>query len=315
MEHFRELRPVDNFYQTSMFFPMPTALISTLTADGKTTCGPYSLLSPFYVAGKDYYAFMLEARNSSNTAQNLLQRKKCVINFLTDDRKNFKELVRLGWPGDTPEEKMKDFKFHLRDGLRKKRDPSGIYPKVVAEAVQAIECTWVDALDGAENDPPLPEGSDHYELEHYHDFNGITSPYGAHFVLKIEHILLKERYRNAIVNGVKALDFPRLPVDYGYRDSKNFWYHKRGIMLSEFVPIRKTTLESVRYVAKRLQTDVKFTDEALVKLLNVPRIFLPTVLKGCVKWAEENHVKVIDAKEMDLINDKRAKEKAAKKKF
>ena len=32
--------------------------------------------------------------------------------------------------------------------------------------------------------------------------------------------------------------------------------------------------------------------------------------KGCVKWAEENNVKVIDVKEMEIINDKRSKEKS-----
>ena len=85
MSGFKDLRVVDNFYQTSLFFPMPAVLISTLTDDGKTTCGPYSLLAPFYVAGKDYYAFILEARNSSNTAQNLIKHKTCVINFLPDE--------------------------------------------------------------------------------------------------------------------------------------------------------------------------------------------------------------------------------------
>ena len=34
------------------------------------------------------------------------------------------------------------------------------------------------------------------------------------------------------------------------------------------------------------------------------------ILKGCVKWAEENNVKVIDVKEMEIINDKRSKEKS-----
>ena len=138
MSTFQELRIVDNFYQTSLFYPMPAVLVSTLTDDGKTTCGPYSLLSPFYVAGKPYYAFMLECRNSSNTAQNLIKHKKCVINFLPDDRKSFKEMVRLGWPGDTPAEKMKDFRFHLEDGLRKAEDPEGTYPQVITEAVQAV---------------------------------------------------------------------------------------------------------------------------------------------------------------------------------
>lgn len=68
MSSFKDLRAVDDFYQTSLFFPMPTVLISTLTEDGKTTVGPYSLVQPYYVAGKDYYAMLLNARNSSNTA-------------------------------------------------------------------------------------------------------------------------------------------------------------------------------------------------------------------------------------------------------
>lgn len=312
MSGFKAVRPVDNFYQSSLFFPMPVVLVSTLTDSGETTCGPYSLLSPFYVAGKGYYAFMLECRNSSNTAQNIIRHKKCVLNFLPDDRKTFRECVRLGWPGDTPQEKMKDFRFHFEDGLRKAEDRDGVYPQVISEAVQAVECTWEDTLDNAQDDRPLPDGADHYELEKYHDFNGITTPYGAHFVLRVEKILMKERYSNAIVNGVKAGDFPPLPVDYGYRDSKFFWYHKHRRLIPELLPQRQTTVSSVRYAAERLQTDVSFTDAALEKLVNVPRIFLPTVLKGCVSWAEENNVKVIDVKEMEIINDKRAKEKNRK---
>ena len=73
MSSFENLRVVDNFYQTSLFFPMPTVIISTLCEDGKTNLGPYSLVQPYYVAGKDYYAMLLCCRNSSNTAQNILR--------------------------------------------------------------------------------------------------------------------------------------------------------------------------------------------------------------------------------------------------
>ena len=34
MSSFEDLRVVDNFYQTSLFFPMPTVIISTLCEDG-----------------------------------------------------------------------------------------------------------------------------------------------------------------------------------------------------------------------------------------------------------------------------------------
>ena len=37
MSSFENLRVVDNFYQTSLFFPMPTVVISTLCEDGSTT--------------------------------------------------------------------------------------------------------------------------------------------------------------------------------------------------------------------------------------------------------------------------------------
>ena len=65
----------------------------------------------------------------------------------------------------------------------------------------------------------------------------------------------------------------------------------------------------MRYAADRIDPDVGFDDEALEKLLNVPRVFLNTVLKGCVNWAKENNVTHITAEHMDIINDKRAKEK------
>jgi len=54
---------------------------------------------------------------------------------------------------------------------------------------------------------------------------------------------------------------------------------------------------------------VKFTDDACMKLIKVPRIFLNTALKGCVQWAKENDVTLITAEHMDTINDKRAREK------
>ena len=44
-------------------------------------------------------------------------------------------------------------------------------------------------------------------------------------------------------------------------------------------------------------------------ILNVPRVFLPTVLKGCVKWDKDHNMTEITAVEMKIINDKRSKEK------
>lgn len=300
----KDLRIVDNFYQSSSFFPMPLTLIGTLDENGNTSFGAYSLVFPYYIAGKDYYAMVLEVRNSSNTCKGLLRNGKCTINFLPYSKKIFKEHVRLGFPGDTPEEKMKDFKFHLEEGLSSKDNPDEVYPKVISEALQVFECTWVRELDNAEND----KIEDEYNGP-YHDFNGITSKYGAHFILKIDHILLQEKYHKSIIDGVTKKNFCPLPTNWGYRDSKNFWcsgYKKADF---EGIPDKEVDITSVKYAAERIDDVIKFSDDALKMLVKVPRPFLKLVLNGCVTWAKENNCTFITEKEMEIINEQRSKKR------
>ncbi len=308
MSSFENLRIVDNFYQTSLYFPMPTVVISTLCEDGMTNLGPYSLVQPYYVAGKDYYAMLLQCRNSSNTAQNILRTGRCAINFIDDKPATFKEAVKLSWPGDTPQEKMPKCNFPLETS-QIEEETGEKRPKVVSSAIQVIECTWMRDLDGAAADKAGELNG--YEPP-YHDFNGITSKFGAHFILRVDRILMKKQYSDAIIRGVTARDFPPLPVDYGYRDSKNFWFHRKRRLRAELLPVREASLDSVRYAADRADDKVKFTDDALKTILNVPRVFLPLVLRGCVDWAKENGVELITAEHMQIINDKRAKEKNKK---
>ena len=306
---FQEIIIKDNFYQSSSFVPMPLTLIGTLNEDGTlTSFGSYSLIFPYYIAGKQYYAMLLECRNTSNTAKGLLRHKKCTINFIPYSKKNFRQCVDNGFPGDTPEEKMKDFIFTPIDGKSKEQDPKGNYPKILDEALQVFECTWMDELDNAQ----LDKVQDEYEGP-YHDFNGITSKYGAHFILRVDHILLKPKYRDAIVEGATKKNFCPLPTNWGYRDSKDFWcspFHKPDALP---IPNRSIDISSLRYAATRLNTDVQFTDDALLTIVKVPRPFLKLVLQGCVKWADENGVKVITEKEMKIISDKRSAEKKKKK--
>ena len=61
-------------------------------------------------------------------------------------------------------------------------------PMVLTDAIQVIECTWVRELDGADKDQPGELSG--YEGP-YHDFNGITSKFGAHFILKVDKILMR----------------------------------------------------------------------------------------------------------------------------
>lgn len=301
MDELKELRIVDNFYQTSAFYPMPTILISTVSESGQTNLGAYSLCFPYYIAGKDYYAMILECRNSSNTAQNLLRTKKATLNFIPDDRKFFKETVRLGFPGDTTEEKMKNCLFKLKDSdLGKDR------PQMIQESFQVFECTWDDSLEEAFKDKP--GNLEGYEPP-YRNFNGITSKFGAHFILKIDRILMKEKYHNSIINGVKHNNFPKVPVDYGYRDSINFWYTKFTRPKKEKIQAKDGDKNSVMYAAERIDPEIKFTEEACAKLTKIPRIFLKAALTQMVNIAKEEGIKVIDEQALTIINDKRRKEK------
>ena len=312
MSSFKDLRIVDNFYQTSLFYPMPTVCISTVNPDGSLNIGSYSLVFPYYIAGKDRYAMLLECRNTSNTCLNILRTHKCAINFIPDDKKYFKEAVRLGFPGPS-EEKMKEpLLFTMEDGIADPSDKNR--PQVIKEAFQVLECSWAIELEAA--DRFKVEDIDDGHPGPYNDFNGITSKYGAHFILYIDKILMKERYYDAIVNGVNKNSFPNVPVDYGYRDSTNFWYTrfpKFSKPIAEPIPAPKEIdISSIRYAADRIDPDIKFTDEALVNFVKVPRPFLKTVLNGCVSWAKENGVTEITNEHVKIINDKRNAEKQKK---
>lgn len=311
MSSFKDLRIVDNFYQTSAFFPMPTVCISSLNPDGSLNVGSYSLCFPYYIAGKDRYAMVLECRNTSNTCRNIMTHGKCAINFITDDRASFKEAVRLGFPGPS-EDKMPDLKFEMEPGIADPEDPHR--PPVIKSAFQVFECTWAKDLEDAGKFSC--EDIDDGHPGPYNDFNGITSKYGAHFILYVDKILMKEKYYDAIINGVTASNFPPVPVDYGYRDSTNFWYTrfpKLGKPIAEPIPAPKEVdLESIRYAANRADDTIKFTDDALLNFVKVPRPFLKTVLNGCIAWAKENDVTLITDEHVKIINDKRRQEKEKK---
>ncbi|ORX43391.1 hypothetical protein BCR36DRAFT_415569 [Piromyces finnis] len=309
MGEFKDIRIVDNFYQTSSFFPMPTTLIGTMDENFETSFGAYSLVFPYYIGSKEFYAMLLECRNSSNTCKNLLRHGKCTINFMPDNKKYFKGIVALGYPGDTPEQKRKTNMFTPVDGLLQKEKPEGKFPKILNEAFQVFECTWLKELDNAQNDVIKEEYNGPY-----HDFNGITSRFGAHFILKIEKILIKEKYCNALLNGVNKDNFPPIPTNFGYRDSIHFWESQFKKPFYENIPKKNVDIESIRYAANRADDTVKFTDEALEMIINVPRIFLNTVLKGCVKWAKENNVTLITPEEMKKINEKRNNHKSLSRK-
>ncbi len=285
-DSFESIRILDNFYQTSSFFPMPVVLVSTISESGITNLGPYSLVFPYIIADDCKHAMMLIARSDSNTAANIRRTGVCALNFIPDEKKYLENCVELGFPGETTEEKMKNSIFTLMPSARSNGEENGVFPDIVEEAIQIMECTWEDRF-------PL------------NLCNG-----GDNFVLRVDKILLKSKYKDAIVRGMDAKDFPHLPIDYGFRDNLNFWFTKGDKPFS--VPIPKSkgqNLNTITFAAKRFDPSVEWTDEACAKLVNVPRIFLKKVFAGVVESAKEEGITVITPEFLDKVRDKRSEEK------
>lgn len=121
---------------------------------------------------------------------------------------------------------------------------------------------------------------------------------------------MKEKFYNSIIDGIKPSSFPKVPIDFEYRDSTYFWYTKFRRALKCPIPnVQATDIDSVKYASNRTDPDIKFTEDACTTLVKVPRVFLKTVLNGCVKYAKENNIKIIDAAVMKEIIDKRKQEK------
>ena len=88
-----------------------------------------------------------------------------------------------------------------------------------------------------------------------------------------------------------------------------FWYTKFTRPHATKIQAKEGDVNSVVYAAKRIDPDVKFTNEACAKLTKIPRIFLKAALTQMVNIAKEEGISVIDEKALVIINDKRHKEK------
>lgn len=286
-EKFTEIRILDNFYQTSSFYPMPVVLVSTLNENGSTNLGPYSLCFPYVVTGGEKHSMLLIARADSNTATNITRSKVCSLNFIPDKKKYLKNCVLLGYPGENTEEKMKNSIFTLRPSTRSGTPPEGLpkYPDIVKEAVQVMECTW----DDSQPLKPIP-----------------SSP-ASHLVLVIDKIIMKKKWKDALFKGK---GFPRLPVDFGFRDNIQFWFSEHSKPYAIKVPSSKAApIEAVQYACDRFDPDIKWEKEACAKIVKVPNIFLKRVIGGVVEAAKKEGLTVITPAFMDKIQDKRSGEK------
>jgi flavin reductase (DIM6/NTAB) family NADH-FMN oxidoreductase RutF len=284
-DHFVDVKILDNFYQTSSFFPMPVVLVSTIAESGQTNLGPYSLCFPFIVSGQ--HSMILISREDSNTSLNLQRTGVCALNFVPDKRKYMLNCVVLGFPGDTTEEKMASSRFTLLPSTRlpEQRKLGAAYPEIVKEAAQVFECTW-DRRYPLKNAPESQE---------------------CRFVLRIDRIVMRKKWRVALLKG---RGIPRLPVDYGFRDNAFFWFARASRPYRAGIPKEKgVTAEAVRFAAQRVDPDIAWQPEAYARLVRVPRVFLTRVLREIVAAARAEGVREIDPAFLDRVRDKRSGEK------
>ncbi len=280
---FVNVRVLDNFYQTSSFYPMPVILITTIAEDGTTNIGPYSLVFPFGIA--DEHAMMLISRSDSNTAKNIRRTKKAMLNFIPFDKKMLKNTVRLGYPGQTAEEKLDDSIFTLsRSELE---NPNGPLPDIIEESIQVFDCTWDDDI----------------EAFHYDGTDG-----ESHFLLRIDRIIMRKNWHESLISGDGK--FPSLPVDYGYRDNQFFWFSEAKKPYKEPLPTGKgVNFDTIRYQADRIDPEVYWTDEACAKIVAIPRVFLKKAMTMIVEEAKKRGVTTLTPEILDEIRDKRNQEK------
>jgi len=282
-ESFIQLAPRDNFYQSVSFFPMPFALITTINERGTTSIGPHSLVFPFDIS--ESHSMMLVSRASSNTATNLRRTGRCALNFIEFDDEWLKTVVALGYPGQTPEDKMKDIPFKLVDSPNEifRKDPD--YPLIMKDAFQVFECITDGTFEykpHREAAPPLVEGF---------------------FALQVKNVLLKESIKKKLDN---RREFPDMPLSYGFRGGSDFWFTRHSQPFHIPVPRQKGSEHSrIYYLANKVDPQVRFTEDACKKLTSVPQVFLEVVIGGLITEAKTRQIAMIGAEFVDDVEAKR----------
>jgi flavin reductase (DIM6/NTAB) family NADH-FMN oxidoreductase RutF len=271
----------DNWYQSSSFYGSSFALITSVNQNGVTSIGPYQLSFPFEVIKRR--SWMVISRPSSNTAANVWRTRKCALNFIEYDAAKIKTILNLGYPGQTPEEKMQDCDIELMDSPTPGREASDIYPQIIADAFQVFECTLdVERI----NENPILRDS--------------TS---THLLLNIDNILVKSDWIGAIDGSGDAM--PRVPMTYGFRGGSTFWFGETGPAYKLPIPDKGAKHEAVHYEANRLDDEVRFTADAAKELTGIPPAFLRQVLLGIIKQAKQRGVMRVDADFVRALNAER----------
>ena len=271
-ETFVSIDPVDNFYQTCAFIPMSFALVTTVYEDGQTGIGPHALCYPFSVVKP--YSMMLISRSSSGTAANIRRTGKCALNYVLFDRQRLTGIANMGYPGMALVDKLEANPYTLVDSPSPAQAADPEFPKIIGEAFQVMECTW----------------DDRFGLhQHRDDFD---RPYDSFYSLLVERILMQEEYAPGVEKGEI---FPNMPIFYGYRANRGFWFAKHQKPFSVPLPeVQGMEHQTVFYQANRIDSSVRFTEAACKQLTGIPKPFMKDALKQIVDAALARGVSEID---------------------
>ncbi len=283
-ESFEALGVKDNFYQSSAFFPMPFALISTVNENGITSIGPHSLVFPLDIS--ESYSMLLVSRAGSNTATNLRNGSKCALNYIEFDREWLKSVVALGYPGQTPDAKMQDAPFELisTPDPRFAADPK--FPLIMQDAFQVFECEVDESFvykPKREAQPAVVE---------------------TFFALRVENILMKSSWKRKLDQREQ---FPDMPISYGFRGGKDFWFVRHGKPFGIPIPRGKGQSSArIYYMANKLDPEVRFTEGACKKLAEVPPAFIDVALEGIIEAAKAQSVSMVSGEFLCRLEAQRA---------
>jgi len=229
---------------------------------------------------------MLISRPNSGTASNIRRLGKCALNYVPFDRDRLQGIANMGYPGMSLKDKLRANPYTLIDSPSgdKAADPG--FPQIIKEAYQVIECTWDDS----------------FELHGKIDSQGAA--YESHFNLLIDDLLIKEQYVPGIEKGEI---FPNMPIFCGFRANRGFWFAEHDTPFTVPLPtVEGTELQSVSYMANRIDPNVQFTEEACKRLTGIPRPFMQDAFKGIVARATEEGVTEIDAEFLKKIGAERS---------
>jgi len=286
--------PRDNFYQSTSFFPMSFAMITTVNEEGVTSIGPHSLTFPFDLIEEP--SWMLISRAGSNTTENLLKGSKAALHFVEFKKSWLKPIVKLGYPGLEADEKMKDIPFKMVKSPSAEYADDPKFPLIMDDAFEVFECE----IDGEFKYQPHRE----------------TDPIGCEsfWCLKIKNILMKETFEK-ILQDQKV--FPSMPVSYGFRHNdagdRRFFFTSHN----KPFPVKVPTPEGLEwqplyYAANKIDPDVRFTEESVKMLVDIPKAFVTMALNGIIKEAKAQGVTFVDEDFVAAFNAKRKGERENK---